>query len=161
MWYKTYITNMEQEAISLKFSSGTILIVSFENGLTKSFDMKHLYDRFPQYKLLEDRDLFKKGKLLGWSIIYWNDDLDIDAETIYDLGETISSPSNIEEMVLGYKFKKERLSKEMNQAELSLRTKISQADISRIEKGLSNPSIDTIKRLAKGLGVKISISLDK
>ena len=49
--------------------------------------------------------------------------------------------------------------KELNitQKELSERTGITQADISRIENGTRNPSLSMVKRLAEGLGMQISI----
>ena len=49
--------------------------------------------------------------------------------------------------------------KELNitQKELSERTGITQADISRIESGTRNPSLSMVKRLAEGLGMQISI----
>ncbi len=49
--------------------------------------------------------------------------------------------------------------KELNvsQKELSLRTGISQGDISKLEKGVGNPSLKTLKKIAKGLGCKLQI----
>ena len=49
--------------------------------------------------------------------------------------------------------KKQRLTQE----ELSKRTGITQADISRIENGTRNPSLDMIKRLAKGMGMRLRL----
>lgn len=43
------------------------------------------------------------------------------------------------------------------QIELSKRTGIAQADISKIEKGNANPSIKTLQRLAAGMGMKFKI----
>ncbi len=45
----------------------------------------------------------------------------------------------------------------MSQQELSARTGITQADISRMEHGNANPSIRTLKRLAMGLGKRLQI----
>ena len=45
----------------------------------------------------------------------------------------------------------------MSQQELSARTGITQADISRMEHGNANPSIRTLKRLARGLGKRLQI----
>lgn len=45
----------------------------------------------------------------------------------------------------------------MTQAMLSEATGVSQADISRIESGKANPSVKTLKRLAKGLGCRLVI----
>lgn len=44
------------------------------------------------------------------------------------------------------------------QKELSRATGIPQADISRIEHGNANPRLDTLKRLADGLGMVLNIS---
>ncbi len=45
----------------------------------------------------------------------------------------------------------------MTQKELSARTGITQADISRIEKGTRNPSLNMLKKLAKGLGMTLKL----
>lgn len=45
----------------------------------------------------------------------------------------------------------------MTQKELSERTGITQADISRIENGTRNPSLNMMKRLAKGMGMIIKL----
>lgn len=49
--------------------------------------------------------------------------------------------------------------KELNltQKELSERTGITQGDISRIENGTRNPSLEMLKRLAKGMGMKLKL----
>jgi len=46
----------------------------------------------------------------------------------------------------------------MTQVELSLNTGITQADISRIEKGSFNPSYETLYKLASGLNLDITLS---
>lgn len=50
-----------------------------------------------------------------------------------------------------------RKEEKITQKELSAKTGISQADISRIESGESNPSLQTLKRLANGLGKRLRI----
>lgn len=45
----------------------------------------------------------------------------------------------------------------MTQKELSERTGISQADISKIENGTRNPSLNLLKRLADGMGMTLKI----
>ncbi len=47
-----------------------------------------LFDKYPQLCVLNDRELFESGKLMGLGII-WNDDLDIETETIYEEGDII------------------------------------------------------------------------
>ena len=45
----------------------------------------------------------------------------------------------------------------LSQRELSAKTGITQADISKMERGLSNPSVSTLTRLADGAGVVLHI----
>lgn len=49
----------------------------------------------------------------------------------------------------------------ISQVELSKKTGIIQADISRIENGKANPTLDVLKRLAEALEMKINISFEK
>ncbi len=50
-----------------------------------------------------------------------------------------------------------RKERNMTQKELAEKTGITQADISRIENGTRNPSLDMIKRLAKGMGMRLKL----
>lgn len=52
---------------------------------------------------------------------------------------------------------KARIETGLTQKQLSERTGISQADISRIERGTANPSLHTLQRLAEGMGRHIHI----
>jgi predicted transcriptional regulator len=45
----------------------------------------------------------------------------------------------------------------ISQVELSKKTGIIQADISRIERGIANPSISILKRLAESMGMNLKI----
>ncbi|WP_418421740.1 helix-turn-helix domain-containing protein [Butyribacter intestini] len=50
-----------------------------------------------------------------------------------------------------------RKEKNITQKELADLTGMTQADISRIETGNSNPSIQTLQRLAAGLGMRVKL----
>ena len=52
---------------------------------------------------------------------------------------------------------KARKEKGLTQKQLSELTGISQADISRIENGTRNPSVNLLKRLAEGMGMTLKI----
>ncbi len=54
-----------------------------------------------------------------------------------------------------------RKEQNLTQKELSARTGITQADISRIEKGTRNPSLEMMKRLAQGLGMQLKVEFIK
>ena len=50
-----------------------------------------------------------------------------------------------------------RVSQNLTQKELAERTGINQADISKIENGTRNPSLNLLKRLADGMGMVLKI----
>ncbi len=50
-----------------------------------------------------------------------------------------------------------RKSQNITQKVLSERTGITQADISRIENGTRNPSLEMVKRLARGMGMVLKL----
>ena len=50
-----------------------------------------------------------------------------------------------------------RVEQNLTQKELSARTGITQADISRIENGTRNPSLSMVNRLAEGLGMRLKL----
>ena len=79
---------MFHRAVDLKFKDGTLLELTFQDGNFIRYDMAVLFDKYPQLCLLKDRELFESGKLMGLGII-WNDDIDIETETIYEEGEVV------------------------------------------------------------------------
>lgn len=50
-----------------------------------------------------------------------------------------------------------RRERSMTQADLAARTGIDQADISRLENGSRNPSLNMLKKLASGLGMTLKL----
>lgn len=50
-----------------------------------------------------------------------------------------------------------RVQQNMTQKDLSARTEITQADISRIENGTRNSSLNMVKKLAQGLGMQLKL----
>lgn len=50
-----------------------------------------------------------------------------------------------------------RVSQNLTQKELAERTGINQADISKLENGTRNPSVNLLKRLADGMGMALRI----
>ena len=50
-----------------------------------------------------------------------------------------------------------RVQQNMTQKDLSAKTGITQADISRIENGTRNPSLSMMKKLAQGLGMQLKL----
>ena len=58
-------------------------------------------------------------------------------------------------------FAEERKAQGLTQKDISARSGIAQGDISRIEAGLANPSIKTLRRIADALQMEMSIKLTK
>ena len=52
---------------------------------------------------------------------------------------------------------KARKEQKITQAELAAKTGINQGDISRLERGTRNPSLNMLKKLASGLGMQLKI----
>ena len=51
-----------------------------------------------------------------------------------------------------------RLSQNMTQKELAEKTGLAQSEISRLERGLRNPSVALLQRLADGMGMDLHIT---
>ena len=83
---------MFHRAITLDFKDNTVLQLTFEDGITKQYDMSCLFEKYPQLQALTDRTLFLSGKLQGPYGVVWNDELDIEAETVYSDGITVDKP---------------------------------------------------------------------
>ena len=150
---------MTNKAVKLYLKQGTTIRVLFSDGITKEYDVLSLSNKYPQLNDLRDRKLFLKGKLFGWGGVIWNEDLDLDSETIYEDGKTVKSEEKATEIILGYNIKQARLRKQLTQEDLSKLTKINQSDISRIENGSLCPTLTTVKKIAKGLGEAININV--
>lgn len=151
---------MMKEAIKLVLKEETTFDLYFLDGVVKRYDIISLSDKFPQLTALEDRELFLKGKLLGWGAVVWNDELDISSETVYEEGIDVSNEyDDIANVVIGYKIKQKRLELNLSQQQLANNIGIDQSDLSKIEKGLFNITIKMLNRIADGLNCKITIDI--
>ena len=60
---------------------------------------------------------------------------------------------------IGKEVVRARLAVGMTQQELARHAKTRQANISRLERGIQNPSVEFLERVAKSLGRKIQIKI--
>ena len=150
---------MFHKAVDVRFQEKTILDVVFQDGKVKRYDMSTLFDKYPQLRVLEDRELFLSGRLMGGFGIIWNDDLDIEAETIYEDG-TLIQEENPANHMLANAISSARAAAGMTQKEVSALAGIDQSDFSKIERGIGNPSISTLERIAKALGGKLRLQIE-
>ena len=148
------------KSIKLVLKEGTTFDLYFLDGAVKRYDILSLANKFPQLSALKNRELFLKGKLLGWSGVYWNDDLDIECDTVYEEGIDVSKEyDDIDNVVLGYKIRELRRNADLSQVELASKAGIDQSDLSKIEKGLANPSIKQISKVLSALNQRLSVEL--
>lgn len=150
---------MFHKVIKLEFMQDTILELTFQSGEVKRYDMAALFSKYPQLEALKDRELFLSGKLMGAYGIVWNDELDIEAETVYEDGVTVRTEEVAVSMMVAFAVSSARAQAGLSQTELSAATGIDQSDISRIERGAANPSVSTLNRIAQALGAKLSVSI--
>lgn len=151
---------MFHKAIRIKFKKGTTLELKFQDGKTVMYDVSVLFSKYPQMEQLKDRSLFTSGRLMGGYGIIWNDELDLECESIYECGTVIKEEPPASNMDIGNAVLDARTNAEITQAELSRITGIDQGDISKIENGTANPSINTLKRIADALGVKLKVTFE-
>ena len=138
----------------------TSLEVTFQDGVVKHFDMAQLFGKYPQLRRLSDRQLFEKGRLVGFYGIVWDDDLDIDTETIYEEGTTVRKTALLPGIAAGEAVLAARAEKAITQRRLAEITGIDQSDISRIERGMANPTVGTLEKIAAALGMELKISIE-
>lgn len=153
---------MYNRLTSISFEENLIIMAKFNDGKIVSYNIRQLYDQFPIFKELEnDPLLFNNGIIApGGCGIIFNDEIDIACEELYENG-TLISQEKVEDLNLqiGNLFSLEREKKGITQSELAKITNIHQAEISKIERGIGNPSIKTLERLAEGLGLKFELIL--
>lgn len=151
---------MFHKAIELEIKEATTLELTFQDGQVKSYDMSELFGKYPQLEALKDRELFLSGRLMGNYGIIWNDELDIEAESIYEEGITVKIKQLPIQQQVANAISLARAKSGLSQKELSLRTNIDQSDISKIERGVGNPSVNTLNRLAKAMEMELKITIE-
>ena len=152
---------MFMQAIKVNFLEDVTLELTFQDGKIVRYDMARLFSKYPQLEeLRRNRELFLSGRLdVGGYGVIWNEDLDIDATSVYECGEVVGHVETTINQQIGVLLMKTREEQNLTQVELSRISHIDQGDISKIEKGFGNPTIAKINKLFKALGKTISLTL--
>ena len=153
--------NMHVRALKVEFLEDVTLQMTFQDGKVIRYDMSQMFEKYPQLEeLRKNRKLFESGHLdlTGFAVI-WNDELDFDATSIYDDGEVVGYVETTLNQQIGFLLAKTRDEMNITQTELSKKSHIDQGDISKIERGIGNPTIAKISKLFKALGRSISLTL--
>ena len=155
---------MTHRIVEVKALENFVVLVTFQDGTEKIYNVEKLILDYRQFeKLKAQPELFGQVKVdVGGYGIYWNDELDLSAEEIWDNGQSTGVKNEIDIFdELAVNLIQAREIAGLTQKELSEKTHIYQGDISKIERGIANPSIKTIQRLAKGMGMKLKIQFVK
>ena len=152
---------MNSKAIKLYLKEKTKFELTFQDGTKRRYDALDLFEFDPNVFTLIDNNIFKKAKLTEDNKIVWPGKIQINVKDISDQGYEIGTDENILEISLGQKIKKARISKNITQSDFSKIVNIDQADLSKIENGKLSPSLTTLKRISKGLDLKLKIDFEK
>lgn len=70
------------------------LSVQFAEGVTKIYDVKPLFDKWPPFSSLKNLpELFSDVEVdVGGYGVIWNDDLDLSCDELFENGETVETP---------------------------------------------------------------------
>lgn len=151
---------MTHKIKSVKPLKNCIISTIFFDGTVKEFDIKSFYEIFPQFKIFDtDKELFNSVQVdVGGYGISWNDELDLDANDIWENGKEVDKErvSDIN-LLLAQHLIEAREKVQMTQKQLAEKTGIYQSDISKIERGIGNPSLSTLRRIADGVGMELKI----
>ena len=75
---------------SVKPLEDMVLLVGFENGVNKRYDVKQLIPQFGIYEDLKYNDLFRQVRVdCGGYAIAWNSDIDISECELWENGNEI------------------------------------------------------------------------
>ena len=77
------------DIVNVKPTEKLSLLVEFANGEIKDYDVKQLFEQYPQFKALEDKDLFNEVKH-GKYFVFWNSDLDIAEVELWYNGRSVA-----------------------------------------------------------------------
>lgn len=139
-----------------------ILLVGFQDGEYKQFDLKPYIKKYPAFQSLKNvNGLHEQAKIdVGGFGIVWNDDLDVSAEGIYEKGSSCSEPENIEEYKrkLISEFVKARNKIGVSQKQLEILSGVAQPCIARTEKGTTDPKLSTLLKMLEPLGLTLTIT---
>lgn len=152
---------MHYLALRVKFLEDVTLEMLFQDGKVIRYDMSQMFEKYPQLEeLRNNRQLFESGHLdlTGFAVI-WNDELDFDATSIYEDGVVVGYEETALNQRIGFLLAKTRNEMNVTQKELSKKSHIDQGDISKIERGIGNPTVSKINKLFKALGKSISFTI--
>lgn len=148
------------KAVSVQTKDNYKIKVAFDDGKVVLYDVKPLFSMIPAFRVLqEDQELYRSAQIdSNGTMICWNESLNLDAKMVWAQGTLLEFTKKPDvNHLLAYRMQLSRFYAGMTQKELAEKTGIYQADISKFERGLGNPSVNTLKRIAEGLDMELFI----
>ncbi len=154
-----------------------LLSVLFVNGIRKTYDISPLFEEFPDMfkPLKQNPSIFPHVSVdCGGCAVAWSDEIDIPESELWENGvpdpigdswddfrAEIFSPEEIAENDLRVDlicaFIKARNEQGISQKKLEELSGVKQPVIARMEKGKSNPQLDTVLKLLRPLGLTLAV----
>lgn len=133
------------------------LLIWFESGEAKTYDVAPLLKEIDAFKALDDPFLFQQACVdAGGYGISWNDDIDLACNELYGKGTPIDVVE-AEKRRLIQDVASSRAASNLTQAQLKEASGVSQPMIARMEAGGATPRIDTVLKLLAPMGKTLSI----
>ncbi len=133
------------------------LLVWFEGGESKVYDVEPLFDKWESFAVLSDRALFESVKVdAGGYGISWNDGIDLACNELYSNGKLLNLVSKEKTKVM-YSMVSARKENGMSQKALSEASGVQQPVIARAESGVTSPQIDTVLKILMPLGKTLAV----
>ena len=83
---------IEPDAIAVQAREDYTLLVEFENGEQRIFDVQSYLDK-PAYQKLKDIDFFINNAHIAYGTVAWDDMIDIAPENLYQRSRLVESLS--------------------------------------------------------------------
>ena len=152
---------MNYTATKLRLLDNLVIELTFLDGNIIQYDLTKLFSKYPQFKALQDNQkLYRNGELwpLG-EVVYWNEDIDLDTILVYKEGTIVGHIEPSINQKIALLITKAREENKITQTQLSKLSSIDQGDISRIERGIGNPTLKKIEKLFSALNKTLDINI--
>lgn len=133
------------------------LLVWFEEGEAKSYDIKPLIKKWEAFAALEDTKLFNTVHVdAGGYGISWTDEIDLACNELYANGNSIDIQTREKERIV-YEVVSLRKESGFTQAQLEEAAGVRQPVIARLEKGNTSPQLDTLIKILAPMGKTLAV----
>ena len=137
------------------------LLVGFSTGEYKLFDLKPYIEKYKPFEALKTvNGLYEQAKIdVGGYGIFWNDELDVSADGIFEKGVACSEPQSVESNrnKILTELTQVRINAGVSQKQLEALSGIAQPCIARTEKGITDPQLSTLLKMLEPLGFTLEL----